>query len=153
MNFKLQGEIKLHGLAIKVENRKGSVRKGTDPNGHEWAIKMKYPYGYISRTKAADDEHVDCYVGDDRDSEKVFVVHQVVPETGKYDEDKVMLGFKTAKQAKQAYLDHYDSPKFFGSMTEMSLDELRVLLREKKGEKLTKALITIEEWILDDLYS
>ena len=138
--FKLQGEIKIQGLNIKVENRKGSVRKGTDPDGHEWSIKMKYPYGYISRTKASDGEHVDCYVGDSRESNRVYVIHQVNPKNGEYDEDKVMLGFETGKQAKQAYLDHYDSPKFFGSMSIMSIERLRESLKENKGKKLEKAM-------------
>ena len=138
--FDLQGEIKLHGFTIKVENRKGSVRSGTDPDGHEWKIKMKYPYGYIGRTKGADDEHVDCYVGDNRKSEKIFVVHQNDPSTGEYDEDKVMFGFDSAKEAKKAYQDHYDSKKFFGSMTEMTLDEFRSSLRKNKASKLIKSI-------------
>lgn len=137
--FKLQGTIDYQGLHIKVENRKGSVRKGTDPDGKEWKTKMIYPYGYISRTKAADDEHVDCFVGDDRESDKVFVVHQVVPETGEYDEDKVMLGFDSATEAKQAYLKHYDSPKFFGSMTEMTFERFKESLKKNKGQKLEKS--------------
>lgn len=139
--FKLQGEIEFQGLHIMVENRKGSVRRGVSDNGKAWETKMKYPYGYISRTKAADDEHVDCYVGDSRDSEKVYVVHQVDPDTKKYDEDKVMLGFENAKAAKAAYLEHYDSPDFFGSMTEMTVDRLKKSLKENKGKKLKKALI------------
>lgn len=138
--FKLQGTIDMHDLHIKVENRKGSVRSGTDPGGKKWSIKMTYPYGYISRTKAADDEHVDCYVGDNRKSKKVFVIHQVVPSTGKYDEDKCMLGFNTAAEAKKAYLIHYDSPKFFGSMTTMTIDELKESLKKNKGMKLSKAI-------------
>ena len=142
--FKLQGTIDIHGLHIKVENRKGSVRSGVDPDGNKWSIKMKYPYGYISRTKAADGEHVDCYVGDSRKSEIVYVVHQLDPSTGKYDEDKCMLGFKSFKEAKKAYLDHYDSPKFFGSMTEMTIDQFKKSLKKYKGMKLSKALSFIE---------
>jgi Inorganic Pyrophosphatase len=141
--FKLQGEIKYQGLTIKVENRKGSVRKGTDPDGKPWTTKMIYPYGYISRTKAADDEHVDCYVGDSRESEKVFVVHQNFPDTGKYDEDKVMLGFDDAKSAKQAYLQHYNSNKFFGSMTEMTFERFKQSLKENHGKKLEKAVLAV----------
>lgn len=149
--FKLHGTIDMHGLHIKVENRKGSVRSGKDPGGKEWSIKMTYPYGYISRTKAADDEHVDCYVGDNRKSEKVFVIHQVVPKTGKYDEDKCMLGFNSSKEAKKAYLNHYDSPKFFGSMTEMTIDKFKESLKKNKGMKLTKAIDIIQSSVITEI--
>jgi hypothetical protein len=138
--FKLQGEIDFQDLKIMVENRKGSVRKGVDKDGTAWETKMIYPYGYISDTVAADNEHVDCYVGDNRESDKVFIVHQVHADTEKYDEDKVMLGFDNKKQAKQAYLDHYNSPNFFGSMTTVSVKELKKLLKDRKGEKLQKGL-------------
>lgn len=143
--FKLQGEFDFKDLHIMVENKKGSVRRGTDPDGKEWETKMLIPYGYISRTVGADKDHVDCFVGDNRDSDKVFVVHQVDPNTGKFDEDKVMLGFDTAKDAKTMYLKHYDSPKFFGSMTEMAMDELKELLKKKKGESLKKALLILND--------
>lgn len=136
--FPLEGQIKFQGLNIMVENGKGSVRRGKNDDGTEWETKMKFPYGYISDTKAHDNEHVDCYVGDDRDSEMVFIVHQNFPDTGEYDEDKVMLGFKDENQAKQAYLDHYDDPKFFGKMTSMTIDELKEKLKTKYGKKLNE---------------
>ena len=134
--FELEDEFDYQGLHIMIENDKGSVRKGVNEDGTPWETKMIYPYGYISRTKAHDNEHVDCYVGDNRDSNVVFIVHQVVPETGEYDEDKVMLGFDEAEEAKQAYLDHYDSPDFFGSMTEMTFEQFKTSLKENKGKKL-----------------
>lgn len=134
--FELEGEMDFQGLHIMIENDKGSVRKGVSEDGVPWETKMKFPYGYISKTKAADKEHVDCYVGDSYKSDNVFVVHQVVPETGKYDEDKVMLGFDTAEEAKQAYLDHYDDPKFFGSMTEMNFEQFKQSLKDNHGKKL-----------------
>jgi hypothetical protein len=131
---KLEGRIDFQGLAVSVENKKGSKRSGTDSDGHNWETTMKYPYGYILRSEGADGEHVDCYVGDERDSDRVFIVHQNNPETGEYDEDKVMLGFESPEDAKQAYLEHYDRPGFFGTMDEMSMDDFRELLGKEKDQ-------------------
>lgn len=138
--YKLQGKKVIQGLPISIENRKGSIRKGTDDNGHEWKIKMTMPYGYIRLTEGTDGDHVDVYIGDNEKSEKVFIIHQNNPDTGKYDEDKVMIGFDSAAEAKKAYLRQYDRPGFFGSMQEISMDEFKVLLKKKKGKKLQKSM-------------
>jgi hypothetical protein len=130
--FKLQGKTEIQGIPIAIENRKGSVRKGTDPDGNEWRTKMKNPYGYIKGTKGADGEEVDAYVGPDKEAPKAFVVHQRDKETGKYDEDKVMLGFRTKADAKKAFLAHYDSPKFLGPISTVPIERLRELVASKK---------------------
>ncbi len=128
------GEIDFHGLKIVVENKPGTVRRGTDPDGEKWKTKMFYPYGYIKGTKATDGEGVDVYVGKNRDSQKVFIIHQKDIGTKKYDEDKVMLGFETKESARDAYLAHYDTYEFLGEITEMSIDEFREKLKTRKGK-------------------
>lgn len=135
---KLQGRRKWNGLDISIENRKGSVRKGTDPDGHEWAIKMKYPYGYIRGTEGTDGDHLDCYLGEHEDAPQVFVIHQNDPETGRYDEDKVMLGFMDENEAKRAYMEQYDRPGFFGGMDTMALGEFLATVKNKryKGKRI-----------------
>jgi hypothetical protein len=134
--YKLQGHTEVGGLRIAIENRKGSVRKGKDGDGNEWRTKMKAPYGYIVGTKGADGEEVDAYVGPDRDAPKAHVVHQRDKETGAYDEDKVILGVKSKKEAKELFLQHYDSPKFLGPISVVTMDRLRELVAKKK--KLVK---------------
>lgn len=129
---KLQGRRKWNGLDISIENRKGSVRKGTDPDGHEWAITMKHPYGYIRGTEGTDGDHLDCYLGEHEDAPQVFIIHQNNPDTGKYDEDKVMLGFKDGQEAKKAYMEQYDRPGFFGGMDSMTLDKFLGIIKDKK---------------------
>ena len=64
-------------------------------------------------------------MGPDQEAEKAFIVHQVDPDSGDYDEDKVMLGFATEEDAKEAYLDHYDSPDFFGSMEVVDFEDFK----------------------------
>ena len=134
--YELQGHKDFQGLPIAIENRKGSVRKGKDSDGNEWRTKMKLPYGYIKGTKGADGEEVDTYVGPDKEAPDAYVVHQRDKETGKYDEDKVMLGFRSKSDAKKAFLAHYDSPQFLGPISRVSMDRLRELVRVKR--KLVK---------------
>jgi hypothetical protein len=123
--FKLQDRISFRGLDIAVENKKGSVRRGVDNDGEEWETKMFYPYGYIRGTMGVDGDAVDCFVGPNKESDKVFVVHQEDPENGKFDEDKVMLGFDSLDYARAAYLAHYDDQNFLGKITAMNFEEFK----------------------------
>lgn len=68
---------------------------------------------------------IDVYLGPNQEAKNVFIIHQNDPDTGKYDEDKVMLGFDNKNIAKKAYLDHYDDLDFFGSITIMSFSEFK----------------------------
>jgi len=49
-----KGKVTLHGLDISIENPKGSVRRGVDPNGKSWEVKMPAHYGYITRVRSRD---------------------------------------------------------------------------------------------------
>lgn len=139
--FKLEGKTVFQGLPIAIENDVGSVRQGQDKGGHKWRTVMKYPYGYIVGTKGKgmDGMAIDCYVGPNKDAKYAFVVHQMKPDTGKYDEDKVMLGFTDAAEAKAAYLDHYDNPKFFGSISAVPMAEFKKKVAEssKSPQKIS----------------
>jgi len=144
--YKLHGRMMFQGLPISIENERGTMRRGKDKDGHEWQTFMHIKYGYIRLTEGTDGDHVDCYIGPAQDSERVFVIHQNDPVTGKYDEDKVMFGFRTSKEAKKAYLRQYDRPGFFGSMDEYSMDEFKQLLKERKGVKLKKSLENVNRF-------
>lgn len=122
----LQGRRNFQGLEVSIENRKGGVREGIDPDGNEWRTKMKYPYGYIRRTEGADGDHIDCFVGPDEDSSTVYIVHIKDPKTDKYDEDKVMLGFYTKEDAEKIFRQHYDDyEKFYLDTTTMTMEEFK----------------------------
>ncbi len=137
--YKLQGVMKFQGLTISIENKKGSYRAGVDSDGHKWKSYMYLDYGGIRDTEGKDGEYVDAYIGPAHNSDRVFVVHQNDPITEKYDEDKCILGMKTAREAKKAYIRQYDRPGFFGSMDEYSMDEFKELLKKRKGIKLKKS--------------
>jgi len=100
-NYK-KGHLTLQGLDIALENPKGSTRSGTDQDGKAWQSTMAHDYGYIKRTLGADGGHVDVFIGDQPDSETVYVVDQVDPGTGKFDEHKVMMGFADESSARAA---------------------------------------------------
>lgn len=135
---KLQGRTVFNGLNISIENKKGTIRRGVDSDGHKWAIKMHYDYGYIRGTEGADGDHVDCYIGDNIDAKNVYIIHQKIPGTNKYDEDKCMLGFDTLADAKAAYMKQYDKSGFFGGVDTVPFDVFKknVLMKKWHGKKL-----------------
>lgn len=138
---KLQDRTSWNGLKISIENKKGSVRRGVDKDGHQWATKMHFDYGYIRGSEGTDGDHVDCYLGDNMDAKKVYIVHQHDPVTHRYDEDKCMLGFDTLEDAKKAYLMQYDRPGFLGKIDTMDFDEFKefILLKRNHGKKIIKS--------------
>jgi len=122
---KLQGHTEVQGISVAIENRRGSVREGTTEDGHHWRTKMKFPYGYLEGTKAKDGEEVDAFVGPDKDAPNAYVVHQHKPDGTGFDEDKVMLGFGSEEEARKAYLQHYDDPKFLGPISTVPVEKLK----------------------------
>lgn len=140
--FPFVGTIDFRGLKIGVENAPGTWRTG---NG--WKTLMRVPYGEFLHGKAGgtDGDKLDVFVGPSRNCENVYIVHQNFvrgPKKGQYDEDKVMLGFDTPAQAKKAYLAHYDSEKYFRSMTIMAFPLFKRALMggEVDGEKVAARL-------------
>lgn len=124
-NYK-KGHIKLQGLDIALENPKGSTRSGTDQDGKAWHSTMAHDYGYIKRTLGADGDHVDVFIGDQPDSEMVYVVDQVDPGTGKFDEHKVMMGFADEQAAREGYLGNYEAGwKGLGAIKAMPVESFK----------------------------
>jgi hypothetical protein len=123
--YPLQGRTKVQGMDISIENKRGSTRSGTDKDGHTWSTPIHYDYGYIRGTVGTDKDHLDCYIGDNPESEIVYIVNQNDPVTGTFDEQKVMLGFTGEAEAKAAYLQQYDRPGFFGDILKMDIDTFK----------------------------
>lgn len=136
---KLQGRIKLYGMNISIENKKGTYRSGIDPDGHKWKTLMHYDYGYIRGTVGTDSDYVDCFIGPDKNAKKVYVIHQNNPITHKYDEDKCMLCFESAEAAKKAYMKQYDRPGFFGSMETLTVEQFKSFVFSKQGSRIHKS--------------
>ncbi|MFZ4539533.1 hypothetical protein [Propionivibrio sp.] len=105
-NYK-KGRVSLHGLSIAIEQPRGTYRTGIDAKtGKRWTNRMAAHYGYFERTKGADGDGVDCFVGFYPQSETAYVINQYVG--GRFDEAKVMLAFPDEDSARRAYRDSYD---------------------------------------------
>lgn len=140
--YRLQGHTSVQGIPIAIENRKGSVRSGEDPDGTPWRTKYKYPYGYIVGTEGNDGEDIDAYVGPDKDAPNVYVVHQHKIDGTGFDEDKVFFGFLSEAAVRKAYLEHYNKvgKKLLGPISTMSIDALKKKLEQsRKHTKLAFA--------------
>jgi len=102
-NYK-KAHVQLHGLNIAIENARGSERSGVDRGGKRWSVKMPDHYGYIKGTEGRDGDHVDCYIGPNEDATSVFVVDQKDANTNRFDEHKVMLGYRNKDDALKSYI-------------------------------------------------
>lgn len=149
-NYK-KGHLKLHGFDIALENPKGSTRSGTAPDGKAWHSTMAHDYGYIKRTEGADGDHVDVFIGDQPESEQVYVVDQVDPKTGKFDEHKVMLGFVDEAAAQAGYLANYEPRwKGLGGIKAMSVQMFKRWLKEgDTTQSINRAKHAVQESITD----
>ncbi|HAA02680.1 MAG TPA: hypothetical protein DCE18_04835, partial [Syntrophobacteraceae bacterium] len=131
-----KGHIQIQGMDVSIENPAGSIRSGTSPNGQTWETTMQHHYGYIKGTLGKDKDHLDTFIGPQHGSDQVFVVNQQNPDTGKFDEHKVMLGFDSEESARQAYLDNY-APGWNGlkNIIPMTMEQFK---EWSKDPKLTK---------------
>lgn len=123
---------RIDGYRISIENAKGSVRRGTDASGDSWEVTMQNDYGYIRGTEGVDGDHIDVFLSDTPEVGDVFVVDQVKPD-GTFDEHKVMYGFGSEAEARQAYLSNY-SPgwKGLGAITRVSKEEFKKWVNSSK---------------------
>jgi hypothetical protein len=104
-NYKL-GRVDWRGLKLAIEQPRNSYREGTDKNGVKWRTRLAAHYGYISGTRGADGDPVDCFIGTFPTAETAYVINQYVD--GRFDEHKLMLCFMDEPSAIRAYLDSYD---------------------------------------------
>jgi N12 class adenine-specific DNA methylase/tRNA1(Val) A37 N6-methylase TrmN6 len=139
------GRMKLGGLDLSIENPKGSVRKGVDRDGKAWENTLHDHYGYIRRSEGADGDHVDAFVKEGTPEDwngTAFVVDQVHPDTGKFDEHKVMLGYDSMEEAKAAYARNYAKDWKGGkAISAMPFSEFKEWVKDP--EKTSKPLVQV----------
>lgn len=109
-NYK-KGHLSFGGYDFTVETPKGVTRSGKDEQGKPWSVTMHDTYGYILGKIGVDGDHIDMFINDAADLDtfdgNVYVVDQVNPETGEFDEHKVMYGYPDEAAATEAYLANY----------------------------------------------
>lgn len=121
-----KGRVRMHGFDIVIETGKGQTRSGTDANGKTWSVTMAWDYGDIKRTEGKDGDPIDVFIGPHPDTELVFVIDQL-NEKGKFDEHKVMCGFKTQDDAKAGYLANYEAgwEDRIGNITPLTIPQFK----------------------------
>jgi hypothetical protein len=144
-------KVNIHGLPISIENEKGTIRRGMDRNGNPWAIKMPHDYGYIRNhkgidTTANDGDKLDVCIGPaGEESDEVHIINQLDPQTGEFDEHKIMIGFPSREEAIESYkLSRNDDPdKVMGAVLTIPIEELKRWIKEGdiQNEAVLKANI------------
>jgi hypothetical protein len=137
-----KGHVSVQGLDISIETPQGGVRRGPvdEATGKPaWEVTMPAHYGYIKGTVGGDGEHVDVTMGprtkalfDGKPSEAagepVFIVDQIDPKTGKFDEHKALIGFHTEAEATRAYDESFSDgsgPSRRGAVTEKTFGDFK----------------------------
>lgn len=126
------------GFPIAIENAAGSERQWFDRDGSGRVVGstlMRHHYGFIEGHIGSDGDELDCYLGPYEDAANVYVVHQLAaPDFKSHDEDKTMLGFASADEAKAAYLAHRnDGDRAFGGMSTIPVEVFRRKLKRRTG--------------------
>lgn len=129
-----KGHVRVAGLDLAIENPKGSVRRGVDRDGKAWENTLQSHYGYIKGTMGNDKDHVDAFVKPGTAPEydgPVFVVDQVHPDTGKFDEHKVVLGAADEAEAEAIYRANYaDDWKGLAAITRLPMPAFKSWVRD-----------------------
>lgn len=134
-----KGHVNLNGLDLAIENPAGSERSGTDKAGKAWTNTLQHHYGYIKGTVGNDKDHVDLFVkpGTPLDySGQVFVIDQVHPDTGRFDEHKIVVGAQNGLEARRIYQANYAKGwKGFKAMTPMPFDQFKTWVKDGQKSK------------------
>ena len=134
-----KGHVNLNGLDLSIENPAGSVRSGKDKSGKAWSNTLQHHYGYIKGSVGNDKDHVDLFVkpGTPLDySGQVFVIDQVHPDTGRFDEHKVVVGAKNGMEARRIYQANYAKGwKGFKALTAMPFDQFKTWVKDGPKNK------------------
>lgn len=131
-----KAHVRFEGLDLSIENPKGSTRSGKDTDGEAWESTLPGDYGYIKGTVGADGDAVDILVGPKGAVGAAYVVEQIDPKTGKFDEIKVITGVETRGEALRLYEEMFSDgtgPQRWGEIVPMSAAELKEWLIDKNG--------------------
>lgn len=104
----MMGHAVLHGIPVRIENPRNTWREGVSPDGKPWRTRLAAHYGDFPDSRGNDGDPVDVFIGPFPESTALWVINQRHIGTDKLDEHKVMAGFLTEQQARDAYADSFD---------------------------------------------
>lgn len=140
----------LEGIGqIAIETPKGATRTAADGS---WSVpNMPAHYGHLMAAEGSDGDKADVFIGDNPLVKEVYVIDQIDPKTGAFDETKSMLGFSSKAEAFAAYTGSFsDSDDLavarIGEITAMPVEQWIALA---KSDKLKKA-VTYAETVYPD---
>lgn len=139
------------GLPLVIEYKKGQIKKDKDrPFSYGW--EMYADYGYIEGTISNEEgEEMDCYVGPDATTEKVYLA-PMLREDPEYsirntvDEIKVLLGFPSFEEAKRLIDMQYGSWRV-GEIMESCIDDLKEKISLERIKNSKEKLLMAAEGI------
>ena len=133
------GHTSAANVPVSLEEHKGETRH----RAHSGDSRMAADYGYIDNSRPDHDGmKTDAFVGPHHDSKKVFVVNQQHPHTGKFNEHKVMLGYKDRAHALRDYAHSFSDGlghKRIHSVVEMDAHQLKDWVKRSHTAPLKKA--------------
>lgn len=132
------GHTNVLGLNVAIETARGQERRGTAPDGTEWSVTMPAHYGRIKGTIGNDGDQLDIYIGPNPKSDLVVIVNQIDPETGAFDEHKIIAGTESVEAALDLYLAGFSDGSGaarLGSYSETDANGLREWIERAGSEK------------------
>ena len=132
-----KGHVRFNGMDISIENPAGSVRSGTDEDGKAWENTLQHHYGYIKGTVGRDKDHLDVFIKPGAQSARTaYVIDQINPKTGRFDEHKIVLGASSEAEARAIYKANYaDGWNGLGEITAMPIATFKGWIKSGKTKK------------------
>jgi HK97 family phage prohead protease len=118
------------GMLIHVERPAGTTVKWTDADGNVQEQLWFVDYGYFPGTPSVDDDSLDAFIAWHEDAPNAYVIDQL--KDGKPDQPKVMLGCRSAKEAKSIF-DAHRWAEAFGGMRRLTIESFRNQLENWTG--------------------
>ncbi len=112
----------VQGFTVNVERLAGTTQQYTMPDGKVIEQLWSVDYGYFPGKPSADGDSLDAFLCFHEDAPNAYVVDQL--KDGKFDQPKVMLGCRSAKEARSIF-DAHRWPNAFGGMRRLSIESLR----------------------------
>lgn len=138
-----------YGMKLTVRHPEGSVRHGKLSDGRMWSQRMPYAYASIDDSLGVDGKPVDAILGPHLSYSKVYVCTLPKQYGG---EDKVLIGFLSSNEARNAFISCYASNvEFLAGMSKMNAYQLRKRLKKRRGLNIEATLFEGQNYALTQI--